>query len=236
MRKQLQRTKSKLLATYYGHPGRDLKVICVTGTTGRHVVAHYIHDIIDQAGYKVAALDTENSISTSMLHRFLNDTWKSDAEYAIVTASTKDLDNQVFHGLPIYAVAMTNCIPSSLTDMTNEERLAARAALFETAPDIVVLNVDDAHYDKFSKYAGTVATLTYGTQNHPDIQINHSKLYRKGTEAILTIDGKPTTLATFVIGEPAVSYMACAAALASALKIDPKDIATGITEYEPESE
>ncbi len=234
MKKHLQRTKNKLLSAYYGHPGRDLKIICVTGTTGKSTVAHYVHDILDTAGYKVNALESGDSVRPSVLQKFLSDTWKSGAEFAIITASTKDLDNQVFAHLPIYAVVMTNCIPSGLTDMTNEDRLAARATLFKTAPEIVVLNTDDTHYAEFAKYEGAKATYTYGTQNRPDILITHSQLYRKGTEAVLTMNRTPITVASFVTGEPTVSYMACAVAMAAALKINTKDIVEGISLYEPE--
>lgn len=234
MKKQLQRARTKFLSAYYGHSSKDLKIICVTGTTGKTTVSHYIHDILDKAGYKVNALETHGALKAGILHKFLNDTWKSGAEYAIIAASASDIASQVFYDLPIYAVAMTNCIPSSLTEMSHEQQVAERRSLFETNPAIVVLNTDDAHYQEFSKFAGTTATYTYGTSMNSDVRIDNFQLYRKGTEANLAINNRPLTTATFVVGEPAVSYMACAAAVAASLKIKSVDIIAGIGEYTPE--
>ena len=234
MRKQLQRVKTKFLSAYYGHSSKDLKIICVTGTTGRNTVMHYIHDILTQADYKINALEPSKSLKASVLHKFLNDAWKSGAEYAIITASAADIVSQAFYDLPIYAVVMTDCVPSGLTDMSNEQRIIEHKTLFETNPAIIVLNTDDAHYHEFSKFAGTTATYTYGTSMNSDVRIDNFQLYRKGTEANLAINNRPITTATFVLGEPAVSYMACATAFAASLKIKSADIIAGIGEYTPE--
>ena len=40
-----QKVKAKLLKSYYGNPAKDMKVIAVTGTTGKVTVAHYVHEI-----------------------------------------------------------------------------------------------------------------------------------------------------------------------------------------------
>ena len=66
------------------------------------------------------------------------------------------------------------------------------------------------------------------------MKILNSKLYAKGTEATISIKSEITTLATFVPGEIAVSYMACAAAITSGLDIPVDHIVNGIAEYEPE--
>ncbi len=53
-RLRLERAKVKLLAAYYGHPARDLRLICITGSTGKSTVAHYVHEILRAANQPVA--------------------------------------------------------------------------------------------------------------------------------------------------------------------------------------
>ena len=97
----------------------------------------------------------------------------------------------------------------------------------------MVLNTDDINYDTFADFRGSKETIRYG-QSSADVKILNSKLYPKGTEATLSIRSDIVTVATFVTGETAVSYMACAAAIASGLGLKNTDIANGIAEYDPE--
>jgi len=99
-------------------------------------------------------------------------------------------------------------------------------------PEIVVLNSDDLNYPAFEMFKGKTQTLTYG-QTSADVKILNSKLYPKGTEATLSVRSDIMSVATFVAGETAVSYMACAAAIANSLGVSEKYIIEGIANYEP---
>ena len=101
------------------------------------------------------------------------------------------------------------------------------------SPEIVVLNSDDKNYEDFSEFKGTKETISFG-QSGADVKILNSKLYPKGTEATLSIKSEVISVATFIAGETAVSYMACAAATASGLGFSTDNIIDGIAEYNPE--
>ena len=62
-----QKIKAKMLKSYYGNPMRDMKLIAITGTTGKTTVAHYVHEIIKASGEQVAVLASmsweKNSLS-----------------------------------------------------------------------------------------------------------------------------------------------------------------------------
>ena len=233
-RLSLQRAKVKLLASYYGHPARDLKIICITGSTGKVAVAHLVHEILTAANQPSAILASENAIKATILHKFLNDAWKAKVTYVVITAAPDALAAETFHGLPIHVAALTDFVPSGLTDTDLQHYLDAEGTLFRTNPDIVVLNRDDAHYPEFAKFQGKEETMTYGASSDSDLRIDRSKLYKKGVEASLAVTNRYFTVASFLTGEPAVSYMACAAAIASALKIAPDTIIDGIANYNPE--
>lgn len=233
-RLNMARTKVKLLAAYYGHPARDLHLICITGSTGKSIVAHYVHEILRAANQPVAILASDQEIKPTVLHKFLNDAWKAKATYAVITAPATALARDTFFGLPIYVAALTDFIPSGLSDPDVEGYLSAKSTLFRMNPEAIVLNRDDAHYPAFSQFRGKSETLTYGASSDSDLRIDGSKLYRKGTEAHLSIDHQNFTVASFLTGEPTVSYMACAAAIATTLNIAPATIVDGIANYDPQ--
>lgn len=233
-RLRLGRVKVKLLASYYGHPARDLRLICITGTTGKSTVAHFVHEILRAASQPAAVLASEHNIKASVLHKFLNDAWKAKVTYAVITAPAEALEADTFYGLPIYAAALTDFTPGNLSDNETKAYLDAKAKLFQMNPEVVILNRDDAHYPEFSNFHGKNETITYGASSDSNMRIEYSKLYRKGAEANLDFGGKTFTVASFLTGEPIISYMACAAAIATALNIAPATIAEGIANYLPE--
>ena len=233
LKAKAQKLKAGVLKTYYGNPTKDMKLIAITGTTGKTTVAHYVHEILKASGEQVAVLASDHPFKMGMLHKFLSDAWKAGANVVIVTVPAMSLRNNVFYGLPVHVAAMTNFVTSSLNDMTPDEYLESEKTLFDMKPEIVVLNRDDVNYEKFENFHGKVRTLDFG-QTGRDVKILNSKLYAKGTEATISMKSEVISVATFVPGETAVSYMACAAAIAEAMNVDSDKIIDGIAEYLPE--
>ena len=227
-----QKLKAKMLKSYYGNPLKDMKLIAITGTTGKVTVAHYVHEILRASGEQVAVLASDQPFKVGMLHKFLSDAWKAGANYVIVTVPAEGLRDNVFYGLPVYIAAMTNFVTAGLSDMTPEEYIDNEKTLFDMKPEIVVLNSDDINYDDFSEFKGSRKTITFG-QSSTDVKILNSKLYPKGTEATLSVSSEIIPVASFVPGEIAVSYMACAVAIAKTLPVSNEQIIDGIAEYEP---
>ena len=226
-----QKIKAKLLKSYYGNPAKDMKLIAITGTTGKTVVAHYVHEILRASGEQVAVLASDQPFKMGMLHKFLSDAWKAGANYVIVTVPAEGLRDNIFYGLPVNVAAMTNFVTAGLHDMEPEEYLDNEKTLFDMKPEIVVLNSDDINYDTFAEFKGTKETISFG-QSGAEVKILNSKLYPKGTEATLSIKSEVISVATFVAVETAVSYMACATAIASGLGISTDNIIDGIANYE----
>lgn len=232
LKTRTQKIKAGLLKSYYGNPVKDMKVIAITGTTGKVTVAQFVHEILKASGEQVAVFASDQPFKMRTLHKFLSEAWKAGANVVVVTVPAETLMDNVFYGLPIHVAAMTNFVTSSLTDMTVDEYIESEKTLFDMKPETVVLNHDDVNYDIFADFKGTKKTLDYG-QTGKDVKILNSKLYAKGTEATLSIKSEVISMATFVPGEAAVSYMACATAIAEAFGIKIDDIVEGIANYEP---
>lgn len=225
-----QKARARILKSFYGNPTQTLKLIAITGTTGKTTVAHYVHEILRAAGEQVAVLASEQPFGMRMLHKFLADAWKAGAKYAVVTVPAEGLRDNVFYGLPVTVAAMTDFVTAGLSDMTPEEFLDDEKTLFDMNPEIVVLNGDDRNYATFAEFKGSRDTLVFGEAGE-DVKIINSKLYPKGTEATLSLRGEMTTVASFLPGETIVSYMAAAAAIALALGVKADAIGEGIAEY-----
>lgn len=228
-----QKLRAKVLKSYYGNPMKDMKLIAITGSSGKVTVAHYVHEILKITGEQVAVLASDQPFKVGMLHKFLSDAWKAGANYVVVTVPAEGLRDNVFYGLPITVAAMTDFVTAKLHDMEPEEYIDNEKTLFDMKPEIVVLNHDDLNYSVFSEFKGSKETITYGMSS-TDVKILNSKLYPKGTEAMMSINSEIVTLATFIPGETAVSYMACAAAVAQGLGIKNDQIIDGIAEYNPQ--
>ena len=234
MKAKTQKIKAKLLKSYYGNPLKDMKLIAITGATGKTTVAHFVHEILKASGEQVAVLASDQPFKIGMLHKFLSDAWKAGANVVIVTVPAEDLRDYVFDGLPLTVAAMTNFVASGLNDMSAEEFLESEKTLFDMKPEIVVLNHDDVHYNTFAEFKGTARTIAYG-QSGGEVKILNSKLYPKGTEATFSVKSEVMSVATFIPGETAVAYMACAIAIAEAMGIkNTEDIVNGIANYEVE--
>ena len=233
LKKSSQKIKAKMLKSYYGNPMKDMRLIAITGTTGKVTVAHYVHEILKATGEQVAVLASDQPFKMGMLHKFLSDAWKAGANYVIVTVPAEGLRDNVFYGLPVNVAAMTDFVTAGLSDMEPDEYLDNEKTLFDMKPEIVVLNHDDLNYDTFAEFNGSKKTITFG-QSSSDVKILNSKLYAKGTEATLSINSEIVTVATFLPGETTVSYMACAAAIAHGLELSNEAIVDGIAEYNPE--
>ncbi len=226
--------KAKLLDFYYGHPIKDMKLICITGTTGKTEVANYVHEILKAAGQPVAILASDEPIKMGALHKFLSTAWKAGSNYVVVTAPAESIQKDVFYGLPIHVAALTNFTPADPKDASASEYTSGESTLFKMNPDFVVLNRDDSHYADFSEYAGRQGTLTYGNDRFSNVQIVRSKLYKMGAEATLAIGNVNFTVATFLSKEPVISYMAAATAIADTLHVTPEKISEGIANYDPD--
>lgn len=231
---KFRKVKSKFLNSYYGHPIKDMKLICITGSAGKSITAHFLHEILRTASQHVAILASDSEIKPSILHKFFADAWKAGANYVIVTAPAESLQKDVFYELPIHVAALTNFLDPSLSSPTPQEFLKNSSTLFEMSPEIVVLNTDDLYYQDFSHYSGKQQTLTYGHTPTANLRIETSTLYKKGVEATFSLGSSCFTAASFLAGEPIVSYMACAATIATALHIDTSVIAEGLANYNPE--
>lgn len=244
-----RRGRARLVATRYGFPARHLRVIAVTGTNGKTTTINYLNEILKESGCRTAMFTTavieiagdrrRNDLNatvgnTAHMQRFLRDAKRAEVDYVLLEITSHALHQHKLDHVPIEAAIMTNLTQDHLDyHKTMDQYAAAKAKLFARSPRFIVLNRDDAWYDYFDQFEATSQKITYGKHDGAEAHIDSVTLYRKGTEANLTIDHQTKLeLATALPGEFNAYNMVAAAACAYLLGVKLRDIQEGIANLE----
>ena len=147
---------TKMCARFFGNPANQLKLIGVTGTSGKSTTTYMIKSVLEQAGCKVGLIGTTgNIIGSEMLpshnttpeafelHSLFELMLKSGCEYVVMEVSSQALDQQRVFGLHFETAVFTNFSQDHLDyHKTMEEYFAAKLTLFDMCSRAVV-NADD---------------------------------------------------------------------------------------------
>lgn len=245
---RLRIAKNKLIHLGYGKPTKRLRIIAVAGTSGAATTACFINEILKEAKFVTAlctSVQTEVAgdnkpqfanctTSTRDLHRFFRMAKRSGAEYVIIEVPESALRQSRFDGISLDAVVLASINNEDLTEgQSLEEYSASLAKMLALQPRFLVLNRDDEIFEECNKFVAAEQKMTYGTHSEAEARISRIKLYRKGTEADLTIDHQTRLeLATYLLGEKNVSHMTAAVTLAYLLGVKLEDIQEGVANLE----
>lgn len=244
-----RKTRAKLLSARYGHPARRLKVIAVTGTNGKTTTVNFLNEILKEAGKTTAMFSTatieiageshRNDLnatvaSTRRMQEFFRDAKKANVDYVVMEFPSHAIHQHKLAGVPIEMAIMTNLTQDHLDyHGTMDSYAEVKSRIFAGAPRYIVLNRDDEWFDYYDKFPAGAQKITYGTHKGSEARIEKVKLYRKGTEAKVTIDHQTKLdLATNLPGEFNVYNMTAAVAAAYLLGIELNDIVEGVANLE----
>lgn len=244
-----RKTRVRAVSARYGNPARNLKVIAVTGTNGKTTTVNFINEILKEAGYRTAMFSTAvleldgktkvNDLNatvgtTARMQRFFRAAKKAKVDYVVMEFPSHAIDQHKLDTVPVEVAVMTNLTQDHLDyHKTMEQYAATKAKLFARTPKYIVLNRDDEWFEYFDKYPAGIHKITYGKHEESEAKIDDIKLYRKGTEAFITIDHQTKLeLATNLPGEFNAYNMVAAACVAYLLEIKLNDIQEGVANLE----
>ncbi|MCL2869232.1 UDP-N-acetylmuramoyl-L-alanyl-D-glutamate--2,6-diaminopimelate ligase [Candidatus Saccharibacteria bacterium] len=243
-----RKARLSMLDRYYGRPAKGLKVIAITGTNGKTTTANYINEILKEAGYKTAMFTTavieidgkrkRNDYNAtippvSVIEKFFAAAKRVKADYVVLEVTAHALDQHKLDNVPIMMAIMTNLTQDHLDYFKDMDHYAAvKGLLFSGEPQYIVLNRDDDWFDYFDKFNAGELKITYGKDKDSSVKISDFKLYKKGTEAHLTINKDRLEVATNLPGEFNVYNMAAAVAATSLLNITTANMQEGIANLE----
>ncbi|MEO8911370.1 MAG: UDP-N-acetylmuramoyl-L-alanyl-D-glutamate--2,6-diaminopimelate ligase [Candidatus Saccharimonas sp.] len=244
-----RKNRARTMAAYYGHPARHLRVIGVTGTNGKTTTVNFLNEILKQAGYKTAMFSTatieiagkshRNDLnatvaSTAEMQRFFRQAKRAKVNFVVMEFPSHAIHQYKLYGVPVEMAIMTNLTQDHLDyHGTMEAYAAVKGRLFANRPKYIVLNHDDGWYDYYNKFEASDQKITYGQLPEAEAHIDHIKLFRKGTEATITVDSQTKLeLATNLPGEFNVYNLAAAVSGAYLLGVKLDDIVEGIANLE----
>jgi UDP-N-acetylmuramoyl-L-alanyl-D-glutamate--2,6-diaminopimelate ligase len=187
-----RRALATLAAAFYGHPGRRLRIIGVTGTDGKTTTVHLISALLEAAGHRTGLLSTVHCKVGGRLsfndYRFttpeapqvqalLADMANAGAEYAVLESSSHGLALHRLDGCEYDVAVLTNVTADHLDfHGSREEYLAAKGRLFsmlEQAADkgvekVAVLNADEPAATYFAGLT-RARVMTYGVEKAADL-------------------------------------------------------------------
>lgn len=187
----------QIAAFYYGFPGKKLKVIGVTGTTGKSTVVNLIAQILEEAGFKVGLTSTFNfkigkhewlnktkmtMLGRFQLQRFLKEMLKEGCTYAVIETSSEGLVQNRHKGLEYQIAVFTNLFPEHIESHGSFENYKkAKGILFKSLErlknkkTVSVVNLDDLNSDYF---LGFKAKEKYGYTLREDIDQPQVKIIK----------------------------------------------------------
>lgn len=244
-----RRARVQAVSARYGHPARHLKVIAVTGTNGKTTTVNFINEILKEAGFKTAMFSTAlieldgrkkvNDLNatvttTGRMQRFFRAAKKAKVDYVVMEFPSHAIDQHKLDTVPVEVAVMTNLTQDHLDyHKTMDHYAATKAKLFACEPNYIVLNRDDEWYSFFNQYSAGIHKITYGKDEDAEAKIDKVNLYRKGTEAFITIDHQTKLeLATNLPGEFNAYNMVAAATVAYVLGIKLESIQEGVANLE----
>lgn len=204
---------SAILAVgFYRLPSHQLKIIAVTGTSGKSTTVELIHYLLHNSGKKVGAISTINfhfgdtvepntTLRTSLrpwtTQRLLRRMVREGLEYCVIEVSSHALDQHRLWGVSIDMAVLTNIRENEHLDYhgTFAEYLRVKLKLFKSlnlslrksgVQKTAILNLDTPYFQVFDDVT-VDRKWTYSWKKNSDVRALNIKLGSQKTEFTLRI-------------------------------------------------
>ena len=236
-----------MACAWYGHPSRQLRVVGVTGTSGKTSTTYFLESVLRAAGWPVARLGTieyrfgdvvEPAVQTTPeapeLQRLLRRAVDAGCRAVIMEVSSHALALRRADGIAFAVGVFTNLSQDHLNfhaDMDDyartKRRLFAMLGHDGTTPATAVVNADDARA-AFMLDGCTARRLTYGVHAGADVVARDVQIGLDGTRFVAATADGAIAVQLPHLGDYTVYNALAAFAAALALGIDPATIARGL--------
>ncbi|KUO73574.1 MAG: hypothetical protein APF77_02765 [Clostridia bacterium BRH_c25] len=239
------RSAMPLLANnFYGNPTQKLRLIGITGTSGKTTTTYLVKSIFEAAQKKTGLL---GSISTQIgdkiyvsskttpesldLQNLFREMVDMHMDYAVMEVSSHSLELGRVDGCKFSVGVFTNLSQDHLDfHKTMESYREAKKKLFYKTGDANIINIDDMHgkliADELSSLK--VPLITFGIDHQADIMAKDIRINSKGVSFVLTTPKYEAELKIKIPGKFSVYNALAAAAVAYVAGIDRKTIREGL--------
>ncbi len=241
-----------LCAAWHGFPGRQLRVIGVTGTDGKTTTVNLIASILRAAGHRVGVISTVSaSIGFDEMDTGLHTTTPdaptvqdylarmvaAGSQYAVIEATSHGLAQHRVTACDFDVAVVTNITREHLDyHGTVEEYRSAKARLFQhlhsayhkpETPKVSVLNADDSSYDYLEPLASE-RCYSYGVQRPSDVSAVEARLTPRGTSFLAITPDDEFKVTTSLVGMFSVYNILAALAVAYSQGVEVEAMQRGV--------
>jgi UDP-N-acetylmuramoyl-L-alanyl-D-glutamate--2,6-diaminopimelate ligase len=237
----------RLCQALVGNPSQQLKVIGVTGTSGKTTVVRLLASILQTAGSTVGTVDslaawdgvnltpaTDSELSQPVLARLLGNMSANGASHAIVEVSSRGLCESLLAGVELDAVCVTQVGRDHLDLHGSIEnyRKAKRRILDHLRPEgVAILNADCPVSMRMLAELNQPA-LTIGIKQPSEISATILEQHINEQFFVLTAGDESACVRTAIFGDHHVYNCLTAAAMALAYGVELTTIARGLEAVE----
>jgi len=160
--------KLALLGAFlYGFPGynKNIKIIGITGTSGKSTTTNLICNILEEAGFNVASFSTvrfkigkqewKNELKMTMpgrmkIQKFLRQAVKEKCQFAVLEVSSEGIRQFRHKFINFDSAVFTNLSPEHIESHGGFENYKnEKLKLFKSVKNIHVINIDDKNAEYF---------------------------------------------------------------------------------------
>ncbi len=232
-----RRSEAVAAAVFYGKPSEGFKLIGVTGTNGKTTITYLVKHILEQNGYKVGLIGTnqnmigDTAIETGRttpdsieLQRIFRQMADAGVDFCVMEVSSHALELDRVYGCRYAVGAFTNLTQDHLDfHITMDNYAKAKSKLWQIS-DIAVINVDD-EYGKRMLADCPCKAVGYSIQNSDAaIVAKNVALHSSGVEFSVS----DTEYKLCIPGEFSVYNALCAIGVAKAAGISDTKIASAL--------
>ena len=229
---------------FYGHPSRKLRLIGVTGTSGKTTPTYLLKAILDSAGARAGLLGTivyqigqravpsQNTTPGPLeLQRYFAQMVGEGLQWCAMEVSSHALAQGRVAGLEFEAAIFSNLGSDHLDyHKTQDAYAAAKRRLFDSlrADGHAVINVDDEYGRILAETIPHRSIVTYGMERPAKVSVKHIACSWQGTSLVLDTPWGALPLTTPLLGRHNLWNIAAASAALLASGISPASIREGL--------
>ena len=243
-------------AIMHGFPANRLKIIAVTGTSGKSTTVELIHYLLQNSGVKTGAISGiqfrigdqkfhNDSLRTTLrpwkTQQLLRRMLREKCEYCVIEVSSHAMDQNRLWGVSIDTAVLTNIYDNEHIDYHQNfaEYLRAKAKLFKglntghrkpQVPKIMILNRDDHQFDFFKEIPAD-RTWSYSLQKPAEITAQNLELTPMGTHLDINLPNHKLHIATPIVGKHNIENILAAIAAVSANGVEVGKIETLLKKF-----
>ncbi len=243
-------------AFFYRFPGNELKIIGVTGTSGKSTTVELIHYLMQSGGKKCGALSTINfhlgdevlpnvSLRTTLrpwkTQQMLRKMVKMGLEYCVLEVSSHALDQHRLWGVSVDTAVLVNIRDNEHLDYHGNlaEYIRAKTLLFRglnlsyrkpRVPKVSILNQDDEHCHIFESIPSD-RVVKYSTHKPADVRAKNIRLSESESKFTLEMPNHSVDVALPLLGKHNIENLLAAVGVATSFGVGVDKIAESLTHF-----